>query len=398
MTVAAAPQEGHVGNTCRVTSERSMQADGRLATWTWVPNAAVLDNMPAFLGVTVLPYQDALSLYLVIPYQAALHDEVNELPEAYRVIKYPGVKMHEVEHLEKRKGNDASMETNNKAHNEEEEEVSLMQRKRRRSQSPRRRRREREARDNERLRQERRSAWTIRPAGERVITETSSRKPLVAPWQRGGGRNAGTSRPSSAPSTSSCHRVPDVPPLGNGSANVVWWVEILGLQDAMGDNNRVLDEQTVEAVINNLRDMEPHRRTVMISQLLPFLGCFLTELLRAINLAQLPHDDAEPEYIEDDEAALLQLGGSNFALDSDQVSMVQTYDPRVPFGSKLTQTQARTQCAQAAWHLRVMTARLRRLAGTMTVQVSDRFLRLEALVATYVTEKGGGTAFTTSLE
>ena len=165
----------------------------------------------------------------------------------------------------------------------------------------------------------------------------------------------------------------------------------------MGDNSRVLDEQTVEAVVNNLRDMDPQRRTAMISELLPFLGCFLAELLRAINLAQLSHEEAEPEYIEDDAQALIQLGldypATGHSTDTDQVSMVQTFDPRIPFGSKLTQIQAQLngldseQCAQAAWHLHVMTSRLRRLAGTMTAQVSDRFLRLEALVATYVMEE-----------
>ena len=73
--------------------------------------------------------------------------------------------------------------------------------------------------------------------------------------------------------------------------------------------------------------------------------------------------------------------------------MVQTFDPRIPFGSKLTQIQAQlngldtTQCAQAAWHLHVMTSRLRRLAGATNAQISDRFLRLEALVASYVTEE-----------
>ena len=78
---------------------------------------------------------------------------------------------------------------------------------------------------------------------------------------------------------------------------------------------------------------------------------------------------------------------------TDYVSMVQTFDPRIPFGSKLTQIQAQlngldtTQCAQAAWHLHVMTARTRRLAGTVNAQISDRFLRLEALVASYVTEE-----------
>ena len=154
----------------------------------------------------------------------------------------------------------------------------------------------------------------------------------------------------------------------------------------MGDNNRVLDEQTVDAVVTNLREMEPGHRTEMISQLLPFLGCFLAEILRAINLAQQPQLEA-PEYIEDDETGFMQVSPcparDNSQDDAhDLVSMVQAFDPRIPFGSKLTQIAE--QCEQVAWHLHTMTARLRRLAGAMSTQVADRFLRLEALIASYV--------------
>ena len=263
---------------------------------------------PAFAKVTLLKYEDVVKKDEVLPRTQMLLIKDEDVPQGHYVAKYQRDKMQQLQQMGKYR------EVNNceaMASTREQEEISLMQRKRRRSPSPRRRRRERAARDSERLRQERRSAWTIRSSRDKVTTETCSRKALTAPWQRSGGgsRPSGTSRPSSAPSTVTRPRVPDVPPLGNGSANVVWWSEILGLQDAMGDNNRVLDEQTVEAVVDNLRSMEPRRRTDMIAQLLPFLGCFLAEILRAIHLAQLPPETDEPEYIEDDAPALMQQAG-----------------------------------------------------------------------------------------
>ena len=166
----------------------------------------------------------------------------------------------------------------------------------------------------------------------------------------------------------------------------------------MLENDRVLDHQTVEAIVDNLRSMTPSRRTEMIAQILPFLGAFLAELLRAINLSQLPADEG-PETIEDDDAVLLQLTNH---LDQDVVAddteddvnaLTQKFNPVVPFGSKLCQLQGhlnsfdKTQCAQVACHLRMMTGRLRSLAGEMSPLVADRFLRLEALVATYFTEE-----------
>ena len=228
--------------------------------------------------------------------------------------------------------------------------------------------------------------------GHKIVTETCSRRPLPAPWQRGRASNMGVSRPSSAPSSASAPRVPNVPPLGEGSANIVWWSEILGLQDAMEDNNRVLSNQTVEAVVDNLRDMEPARRTEMISQLVAFLGVFLAELLRAINLSQLPPDEAE--IIDDDGTVLTQTRIERRGPEEgDQHSLVQKFDPRIPFGSKLAQLQAHlngfdeTQCMQVASHLHVMIKGLRRLAGDTSLKVTDRFQRLEALVAGYTTRE-----------
>ena len=277
----------------------------------------------------------------------------------------------------------------------DEEEVVLMQKKGGRSRSPRRRRRDRADRERERTRQERRAAWTVRSPRDRVVTETCSRRPLTAPWTRGHGRPteaARPSRPTTAPSSSSARpSVPDIPPLGNESVNVVWWSEVLGLQDAMQDNNRVLPEETVEAVVDNLRSMEPARRMAMVSELLPFLGIFLAEILRAVNLSQQPPE--EVEIIEEDSGALIQtsLQQHGSAQDSDIGCLMQKFDPSIPFGSKLAQLQGHlngfddVQCKQAAWHLHVMIRRLRQLAGTTSAKVNDRFERLEALVASYMT-------------
>ena len=74
-------------------------------------------------------------------------------------------------------------------------------------------------------------------------------------------------------------------------------------------------------------------------------------------------------------------------------SMVQKFDPQIPFGSKLSQLQAhlngfdKEQCEQVTSHLHVMLARLRRLAGHTSPKVTDRFQRLEALVAGYMTQE-----------
>ena len=182
----------------------------------------------------------------------------------------------------------------------------------------------------------------------------------------------------------------------------------------MQENDRVLDNSTVEAAVDNLRAMTPVRRSEMVvAQIVPFLGVLLAEILRAINLAQLPAPP-EAEVIEDeeyDEHALLQgpsvqLAGrqecaapmtvdeaADFLAqeDEDVYSLMQEFDASIPFGSKLSQLQAHlnsfdaTQCAQVAPHLRIMVQRLRGLAGTTSIQVNDRFLRLGALVATYHT-------------
>ena len=168
---------------------------------------------------------------------------------------------------------------------------------------------------------------------------------------------------------------------------------MVGLLDPMQDNDRVLDNQTIEAIVDNLRSMAPRRRTEMVAQIVPFLGAFLAELLRAINLSQLPQR-TEPETIEDDDTALMQntvrvRRPTASVEDVELVHLMQKFDPAVPFGSKLCQLQGhlngfdKEQCGQVACHLRTMTQRLRTLAGTTSALVSDRFLRLEALVATY---------------
>ena len=278
----------------------------------------------------------------------------------------------------------------------------LMQRKRARATTPRRRRRNRAQREEDRQRQERRRSWTVDADSSRASTATCSRRPLVPPWQKGRGRTREASKPSSAPMTTLSSAaeegpaemgpVPAIPPLGEGSANIVWWAEMVGLQDPMQDNDRVLDNQTIEAIVDNLRSMAPRRRTEMVARF-PFLGAFLAELLRAINLSQLPQR-TELETIEDDDTALMQntvrvRRPTASVEDVELVHLMQKFDPAVPFGSKLCQLQGRLngfdkkQCGQVACHLRTMTQRLRTLAGTTSALVSDRFLRLEALVATY---------------
>ena len=288
-----------------------------------------------------------------------------------------------------------------------EDVVTLMQMKRGRATTPRRRRRDRAYREETRERQERRHSWTVNASTRQASTETCSRRPLVPPWHKGKGKGKTreTSRPSSAPtsapgpatagSTTAAGSVPDIPPLGEGSANIVWWSEIVGLQDPMQENDRVLDDQTIEAIVDNLRNMSPARRTAMVAQIVPFLGAFLAEILRAINLAQQPHPE-EPELIEEDDTALLQVEafvneGTEVMEEDEVISYMQKFDPTIPFGSKLCQLQGhlngfdKEQCAQVACHMRTMTQRLRTLAGVTSALVSDRFLRLEALIATYHT-------------
>ena len=298
-----------------------------------------------------------------------------------------------------------------------EDEVVLMQRKRGRSPTPRRRRRARAERQADRQRQENRHSWQIGAARSRARTETCSKRPLVAPWSRGKGSRHGASRPSAAPASGACGTsaapptssgVPDIPPLGEGSGNIMWWSEMLGLQDPMLENDRVLENQTVDCLVENLRAMSPNQRTAMVAQIVPFLGALLAEVLRAINLAQLPAPEAteivDDEEAEEDENALFQLGavfGDNADniqaeegdLLEDGVSMMQQYDATIPFGSKLSQLQGHLegfdsiQSNQVACHLRIMVQRLRQLAGTTSPQVTDRFQRLEALIASYFTEE-----------
>ena len=178
-------------------------------------------------------------------------------------------------------GNDVCVAGQENFKGSEAEELALMQRKRGRPETPRRRRRARAERQEERQRQERRHSWQIDAANTRARTATCSRRPLVAPWSRGQRGRAGPSRPSAAPMTAapgssmtplSSSAVPDIPPLGDGAGNIVWWSEMLGLQDPMMENDRVLENQTVECLVENLRAMSPHKRTAMVAQIVPFLG------------------------------------------------------------------------------------------------------------------------------
>ena len=122
--------------------------------------------------------------------------------------------------------------SNSKANNKDEfEEVTFMQRKRHRSPSPRRRRRERAQRMQNRSRQENRRHWTRDPARAPVTSTSSTAR---APWHRGSGRGLPALRPSAAPRTcagTSSGAAPIPRLTGEGSGNILWWSEIVGLQD-----------------------------------------------------------------------------------------------------------------------------------------------------------------------
>ena len=148
--------------------------------------------------------------------------------------------------------------------------------------------------------------------------------------------------------------------------------------------------------VNNIREMTAEHRTFMLSELIPFVAAFLSELLRAVatGIAQSEREVIEVPVDEDDESAMLQLpeqGCVEMGFE-DTVLMQTRYDPAVPFGSRLSQLQAHLngmndgQSAQVAVHLQTMIGRLRQLAGDLLRQHRDRFERLEALVATYVDE------------
>ena len=152
----------------------------------------------------------------------------------------------------------------------EVEETSFMQRKRGRSPTPRRRRRRREERERQRSRQERRHSWTV---------------------------NAGSS-------TTSSREVPPRPPVQMGE-NTIWWSELVGLNDPMNDSSTVLPDQTVDMIITNIREMTVEHRTYMLSELIPFVAAFMSELLRAVatGIEQSQQEVVEVPVEEEDESS-----------------------------------------------------------------------------------------------
>ena len=179
--------------------------------------------------------------------------------------------------------------------------------------------------------------------------------------------------------------------------NVLWWSELVGLNDPVENCQTVLSNETVDTIISNIRPMSVEHRTYMLSELIPFLGAFMAELLRAINeaVAGNPDEVVEVPIEDDDQAVLVQVGMAvrNTDRQGDDFSVMQIdHEALVPFGAKLSMLQAHlngmddSRSAQAASHLRIMTERLRRLAGDLTKQRRDRFDRLEALIACYHTE------------
>ena len=85
---------------------------------------------------------------------------------------------------------------------------------------------------------------------------------------------------------------------GYWAANVIWWSEVIGLNDPMDDtNDRILSEDVVSTIVENLRSMNHQQRVRMIAEL---------ELMRAVNIAQTERSE-EPTVVEDEETkALLQ--------------------------------------------------------------------------------------------
>ena len=284
----------------------------------------------------------------------------------------------------------------------ETEESSLMQRKRGRSPTPRRRRRQREERERQRSRQERRHAWTVNARASRACTTTASTRPLRAPWQRRAGDPPRAVRPTAAVAAASSREPPPRPPVQMGN-NTLWWSEIVGLNDPMNDSSTVLPNQTVDMIITNIREMTVEHRTYMLAELIPFVAAFMSELLRAVatGIEQSQQEIVEVPLDEEDESALLQQPGwsQEAMMSDDNVLMQMTYDPSIPFGSRLSQLQAQLngmrdgQSAQVVVRMKMMIGRLRQLAGDLAPKHRDRFERLEALLATYVDEceaTGGG--------
>ena len=181
-----------------------------------------------------------------------------------------------------------------------------MQRKRGRSPTPRRRRRQRQERERQRDRQQRRHEWTVHAGRTKATTETSSRRPLRAPWQR---RPMTPPRPSSIPATAAASSSCEVPPRPDAQMgdNVIWWSELIGLNDPMNNSVTVLSDQTVETIISNIREMTVEHRAYMLSELIPFLGALMAELLRAIATAiQQSQNEVVAVPVDDEDEAVHQ--------------------------------------------------------------------------------------------
>ena len=273
----------------------------------------------------------------------------------------------------------------------ESEEVMFMQRKRPRPASPRRRRRGRAERMEERSRQENRRQWTRGHDRGAPVTSTSSTARV--PWRRGTAtRGPTTTRPTSAPRTCGAASSSDVPIprlCGEGSGNILWWGEIVGLQDPMEEQDTILPPEVVDNIASNLQEMTEARRTQMIAQIVPFLAAFLAELLRAVNMG-CPVNVEEIEEDEGDECGLFQLGiASTVRPEADVLVLMQGAMAMGRFGGLLQQLQSllegqdSVQQQQAASHIAKLLVHLRQLAGDLSPQMADRFARLDALIACF---------------
>ena len=107
--------------------------------------------------------------------------------------------------------------------------------------------------------------------------------------------------------------------------------------------------------------MTVEHRTYMLSELIPFVAAFMSELLRAIatGIEQSQQEVVEVPVEEEDEAILLQQPGMQLGEGmADSGALMQMhYDPAIPFGSRLSQLQGQLngmsdgQSAQVAVHM-----------------------------------------------
>ena len=148
---------------------------------------------------------------------------------------------------------------------------------------------------------------------------------------------------------------------------VNWWLDVVGLAHPFEDERlSLLDNDTVCLIVDNLSEMGLAERTRVTADLLPFMGAFAAQSLRAIQMA---HEAAG------DEASLMQ---------------VNTEAKGGPFGSVLLQVKAHLDSVEdekggqaARCFKRMIEDHVRSSHGALTPAMLDHIQRLQALVASY---------------